>query len=124
MEYFTSQEFNTRYPSLATAYESWQIEASCEMIYSQLGVRYRNNTWDSDTVPDVIKKASMEQLRYMIEQDIPFVDYKGTLKAGEMEAQLKSDYSTLALRYLANGGYLYRGNNMTNNMAINVNWRE
>ena len=80
MEYFTSQEFNTRYPSLASTYENWQIEASCEMIYSQIGVRYRDNTWNTDTVPDVIKKASMEQLRYMIEQDIPFVDYKGTLK--------------------------------------------
>lgn len=122
MEYFTSEEFNTRYPSLAGTYDNWQIEASCEMIYSQIGKRLRGD-WNSDTCPDAIKKASMEQLRYLIEQDIPYVDFKGTLKAGEMEATLKSDYSTLALRYLANNGYLYRGNNMTDNMSINVNWR-
>ena len=55
----------------------------------------------------------------MLEHDIPFVD-SGELKAGTMSAKLRSDYSTLALRMLANGGYLYRGNPINQNMAINI----
>jgi hypothetical protein len=62
----------------------------------------------------------MEQLRFMLEYDIPFIDYKGRVKAGEMESELCSDYSTLALRYLANGGYLYRGNTLNQNRSLNM----
>ena len=40
----------------------------------------------------------MEQLRFMLEYDIPFIDYKGVVKAGEMQSELKS-ISTLALLY-------------------------
>jgi hypothetical protein len=65
----------------------------------------------------------MEQLRFMYEYDIPLIDYKGEVKAGEMRNELKSDYSTLALRMLANGGYLYRGNPINQNMNINLTWR-
>ena len=41
----------------------------------------------------------MEQLRFMLEYDIPLIDYKGRVKAGDMESELNTDYSTLALRY-------------------------
>jgi hypothetical protein len=62
----------------------------------------------------------MEQLRFMYEYDIPLIDYKGTVEAGAMKSGLKTDYSTLALRMLANGGYLYRGNPINQNMGISL----
>lgn len=123
MTFFTVEEFNSKYNNIMPPTDNWKIEAVCEMIFSQVGLKYRNNTWNSETVPQAIKNASMEQLRFMYEYDIPLIDYKGTVKAGEMSSELKSDYSTLALRMLANGGYLYRGNPINQNMNINLTWR-
>lgn len=116
MTYFTQEEFKSKYNQDV---EIWQIENACEMIYSQVGLRYRQD-WDNTNVPEPIKKASMEQLRFILEYDIPLLDYKGKLKAGAMESDLNTDYSTLALRILANNGYLYRGNTINSNMNINI----
>lgn len=120
MIYFTKEEFLKKYNDCSFDIHEWQIDASCEMIFSQIGLNYRNSKWNKDTVPFPIKDACMEQLRFMLDYDIPFVDYKDKVKAGSMEASLNSDYSTLALRKLANNGYLYRGSRMNDNMGINV----
>ena len=64
-----------------------------------------------------------EQARFLIEQDIPHVD-TAKLKAGEMSAELNSEYSTLALTMLSNGGYLYRGSPLNYNMGLNLSWGE
>jgi hypothetical protein len=119
MTFFTKDEFVSKYPNYSID-EDWKIEAVSEIIYSQVGLKYRNPSWDENTCPTAIKNASMEQLRFMLEYDIPFIDYKGRVKAGEMESELCSDYSTLALRYLANGGYLYRGNTLNQNRSLNM----
>lgn len=120
MIYFTDAEFKAKYTDYAgLTIQSWEIEAVCEMIYSQIGLTRRYD-WTSTTVPSIIKNASMEQMRFMIEHSIPFVDIKDTLTAGSMTANLSSDYSTLALRMLANGGYMYRGNPLGQNMGINI----
>lgn len=73
-----------------------------------------------NNVPIPIKEASMEQLRFMLEHDIPFVDFDKELSAGPMKVKLKSDYSTLSLRILANAGLLYRGNTMSQNMSLDI----
>lgn len=120
MIYFTDAEFKAKYTDYASlTIQSWEIEAVCEMIYSQIGL-IRRYDWTSATVPSIIKNASMEQMRFLIEHSIPFVDIKDTLTAGSMTANLSSDYSTLALRMLANGGYMYRGNPLGQNMGINI----
>ena len=119
MTFFKKDDFVSKYPNYSID-EDWKIEAVSEIIYSQVGLKYRNPSWDENTCPTAIKNASMEQLRFMLEYDIPFIDYKGRVKAGEMESELCSDYSTLALRYLANGGYLYRGNTLNQNMSLNM----
>ena len=120
MRFFTLGEFIKKYSDYSS-YEipTYYIEASCEMIFSQVGLRYRDTSWNKDSVPLSIKNASMEQLRFMIEHDIPFVDSQD-IKAGTMESHLKSDYSTLALRILANNGYLYRGNPINQNMGLEL----
>lgn len=122
MTFFTIEEFNNKYDKTMPQEDNWKIEAACEMIYSQIGLRYRNPNWDENTVPTPIKNASMEQLRFMYEYDIPLIDYKGEVKAGEMRNEFKSDYSTLALRILANNGYLYRGAPLNQNRTINLTW--
>ena len=119
MTFFTKDEFVSKYPEYSI-FEDWKIEAVSEMIYSQVGLKYRNPSWTSDTVPTAIKNASMEQLRFMLEYDIPLIDYTGRIKAGEMESELSSDYSTLALRILGNNGYLYRGSPINQNMSLNM----
>lgn len=121
MTFFTIEEFNQKYNITMPQEDSWKIEAACEMIYSQIGLRYRGQ-WDKTTVPQPIKNASMEQLRFMYEYDIPLIDYKGEVKAGDMRNEFKSDYSTLALRILANNGYLYRGQTLNQNRTINLTW--
>jgi hypothetical protein len=115
MTFFTIQEFNQKYN---LSVETYQIEMASEMIYSQVGLRYRDPSWTSDTCPAAIKNASMEQLRFMLEYDIPLIDYKDRVKAGEMESTLSSDYSTLALRILGNNGYLNRGVPINYNMGM------
>lgn len=116
MTFFTIEEFKNKYNQDV---ELWQIENACEMIYSQIGLRYRES-WDETNVPIPIKNASMEQLRFILEYDIPLLDNRGKIKAGVMESDLKTDYSTLALRILANNGYLYRGNTINSNMRVNI----
>ncbi len=121
MTFFTIEEFNQKYNNIMPQTDNWKIEAVCEMIYSQIGLKYRGQ-WTTETVPKPIKNASMEQLRFMYEYDIPLIDYKGVVKAGDMHSELKTDYSTLALRILANNGYLYRGNTLNQNRTINISW--
>lgn len=123
MTFFTKEEFKEKYKG--TEYENldiptWQIEAVSEMIYSQIGLRYRDTSWNETSVPLSIKQASMEQLRFMIEHDIPFVNIDKHIKAGDMEADLVTDISTLALRILGNNGYLYRGAPQSDNMGLNI----
>ena len=117
MTFFTKEEYNNKYSQTV---ENYQIEMACEMIYSQVGVRYRNSNWDETSCPMAIKNASMEQLRFMLEYQIPFLDNRGSIKAGAMESDLITDYSTLALRMLGNAGYQYRGNPINYNMGMNL----
>lgn len=117
MTFFTIQEFKNKYNQDVVL---WQIEASSEMIYSQVGLKYRDPSWTSDTVPTAIKNASMEQLRFILEYEVPLVDYKDKLKVGDMESTLSSDYSTLALRMLGNAGYLNRGVPINYNMGMEL----
>ena len=119
MAYFTEQEFKNKYNIQLDNDNKWRIGAACEMIYSQIGLRYRQN-WDETTAPSVIKDASMEQCRFMLEYDVPFLDNRGAIQAGSMKSDLKTDYSTLALRILANKGYLYRGNPIQSNMGMEI----
>lgn len=121
MQFFTVAEFLEKYPEYANAdVSTWKIEAVSEMIFSQVGLRYRDTSWNNTSVPLPIKNASMEQLRFMIEHDIPFIDYNKNIKAGNMSADLNSDYSTLSLRILGNNGYLYRGSRMSDNMGLTI----
>ena len=117
MTFFTIQEFKNKYSQDVSNY---QIEIACEMIYSQIGIRYRNPNWDENTCPIAIKNASMEQLRFILEYDIPCLDNRGSIKAGAMESDLISDISKNALRILGNHGYLYRGNPINYNMGLNL----
>lgn len=116
MTFFTIEDFEDKYNLQV---EEWQIEMASEMIFSQVGLRYRQE-WNEDTCPNAIKGASMEQLRFMLEYDIPLIDYKNKVKAGDMESELSSDYSTLALRMLANGGYMNRGVPINYNMGMRL----
>jgi hypothetical protein len=119
MTFFTSDEFLNKYTELSDSdFEEWQIEAVCEMIFSQIGLMFRDSSWNENNVPSAIKNASMEQLRFMIEHSIPFIDYNGKVEAGDMKADIHSDYSTLALRMLSNAGYMYRGNPVNANMLV------
>lgn len=120
MTFFTENEFTNKYQISIPQVDLWKIEAVSQMIYSQVGLRYRNPNWTSDTVPTAIKNASMEQLRFMYEYDIPLIDYKGRVKAGDMENELYTDYSTLALRMLANAGYMFRGDPISQNMGLSL----
>ena len=120
MTFFTKEEYNTKYGSgILTTTNEWLIEVASEMIFSQVGLRFRSN-WDSTTVPQAIKNASMEQCRFLLEYDMPFLDNRGEIKAGDMSSDLKTDYSTLALRILANAGYMYRGNPINYNMGMEL----
>ena len=119
MTFFTIQEFEEKYEQEVA---NWQIEIACEMIYSQVGVKYRNSNWNENTCPVAIKNASMEQLRFILEYDIPCLDNRGSIKAGAMESDLISDISKHALRILGNAGYLYRGNPINYNMGMNLSF--
>ena len=124
MTFFTKQEFETKYQTTLDNSDLYKIEVASDLIYNQVGLRYRNPNWNSDTVPTAIKNASMEQLRFILEYDIPCLDNRGEIRAGEMRSNLISDISTYALRMLANGdsthpnGYLYRGNPVNSNMGM------
>lgn len=123
MTFFTQDEFEEKYGIEIPDTDSWKIEAVSEMIFSQVGLT-RRGAWNNTSVPDPVKQASMEQLRFMYEYDIPLIDYKGKVEAGAMKSELSTDYSTLALRILANNGYLYRGNPTNQNMSLNMTWSE
>jgi hypothetical protein len=116
MQFFTSSEYAAKYNE---EIEAVRIEEACEMIFAQVSQIMRNGEWDYKTVPTAIKNASMEQARFLNEQDIPHVDSK-KLRAGAMEAELQSEYSTLALTMLSNAGYIYRGNPINYNMSLNI----
>lgn len=120
MTFFTKEEFETKYNITLPENDTWKIEAVSTMIYAQVGLKYRDISWTSENVPTPIKNASMEQLRFMYEYDIPLIDYKGVVEAGAMKSELKTDYSTLALRMLANAGLLYRGNPLNQNMSLDL----
>lgn len=116
MQFFTSTDYAKKYNE---GIEQVKIEEACEMIFAQVSPIYRNKDWNFRSVPVTIKNASMEQARFLIEQDIPHVDSK-KLKAGNMEAELRTEYSSLALMMLSNGGYLYRGNPINYNMSLDI----
>lgn len=122
MTFFTKKEFKEKYNLDLEPTDIYKIEVASEMIYSQVGLRYRNPQWTSTNCPTAIKNASMEQLRFILEYDIPLIDYKGKVKAGDMESELSSDYSTLALRILGNAGYLNRGVPLNYNMGLDMNF--
>lgn len=120
MTFFSSEEFLEKYTEYTiNDFEEWQIEAVCEKIFSQIGLSFRQE-WGEDNVPTPVKNASMEQLRFMIEHNIPFIDYKGHVEAGDMKADINSDISTLALSMLSNAGYMYRGNPINSNILISA----
>lgn len=123
MTFFTQDEFEEKYGISIPDTDSWKIEAVSEMIFSQIGLT-RRGAWNNTSVPDPVKQASMEQLRFMYEYDIPLIDYKGKVEAGAMKSELSTDYSTLALRILANNGYLFRGNLANQNMSLNMTWSD
>ena len=123
MTFFTKQEFENKYGIEIEVGQNYLIEMASEMIFSQIGLRYRAE-WNEATVPTAIKNASMEQCRFLYEYEIPFLDNRGTIKAGDMESDLKTDYSTLALRILANAGLLYRGNLLNTNMGMKIPFGE
>ena len=120
MTFFTQEEYETKYDTTLSDSQLWLIEVASEMIYSQVGLIYRDSTWDDTSVPDAIKSASMEQMRFLLAYEIPFLDNRGVISAGNMSSDLKTDYSTLALRILANNGYLYRGNPINQNMGLEI----
>lgn len=120
MKFFTAEEFLEEYKEYKNIeIPNRYIKNACEIIFSQIGLRYRDTTWDKDSVPEPVKDASMEQLRFMLEHDLPFID-TNELNAGSMKAKINSDYSTLALRILANHGYLFRGSPINSNMSLNI----
>ena len=121
MSFFTSDEFLDKYSEYTDDdFESWQIDAVSEMIFSQIGLLFRDSSWNETNVPPAVKNASMEQLRFMIEHSIPFIDYDKEIEAGDMKAKIHTDYSTLALRMLSNAGLLYRGNPISANMLVSA----
>jgi hypothetical protein len=126
MTFFTKQEFENKYGIELATTDEYKISRASEMIYSQVGLRYRNPSWNENTSPTAIKNASMEQLRFILEYDIPDLDNRGMTKAGAMESDLISDISKDALRILGNGdethpsGYLYRGNPINYGMGMNL----
>ena len=70
MTFFTIEEFNQKYNNLMPQNDNWKIEAVCEMIYSQVGLIFRNPQWDTTSTPTPIKNASMEQCRFLLEYQI------------------------------------------------------
>ena len=81
MQFFTTDEFKDKY---GIEVQEFQVEIACEMIYSQVGLKYRNSNWDDTSIPTPIKNASMEQLRFMLEYEIPTLDFKGEVVAGNI----------------------------------------
>lgn len=119
MTFFTNEEYTERYSVGIPELKTWYIEVASEMIYNQVGLRYRGS-WDENNAPQAIKDAAMEQCRFLLEYEIPLFDNRGEIKAGNMVSDLKTHYSELALMILANNGYLYRGNPLNYNMGMDM----
>lgn len=118
MEFFTSQEFLNKYTEYTEIPAVTIMEAS-EMIFAQVSPISRNRNWTDETVPKAVKNASMEQARFLLMYEIPHLDTH-KLRAGNMESELITEYSTLALTMLSNAGYLYRGNPINYNMSLGI----
>ena len=59
MTFFTTNEFKGIYTDYADVnIPSYYVTNACEMIFSQIGLRYRDSSWDNTTVPTPIKNAS------------------------------------------------------------------
>lgn len=125
MKFFTKDEFLSEYRDECESYSITEsnIKDACLMIFSQIGLRYRDYSWNKDTVPQPIKDASMEQLRFLLIHDIPFLDID-EFKVDGMEAKLESIISKKALFYLSNSqiNYLYRGNQINSNMSLPISF--
>lgn len=118
MKLFKADEFLRKYTHF-NAIEEIVIEEASEMIFTQVSPCYRDSRWNDTNVPEAIKNASMEQARFLMSYEIPHID-SHKLKAGAMEADLITEYSTLALSILANAGYQYRGNPINYNMSMGI----
>ena len=118
MEFFTDQEFLDKYSNFDDIEKETIIEAS-EMIFAQVSPCFRDYNWTDGNVPQVIKNAAMEQARFLIMYEIPHIDTH-KLKAGAMDSELITEYSTLALTMLANAGFMYRGNPINYNMSLDI----
>ena len=125
MKFFTKEEFLDEYKEECESYNITEsnIKDACLMIFSQIGLRYRDYSWNKDTVPQPIKDASMEQLRFLLIHDIPFLD-TDEFKVDGMEAKLDSVISKKALYYLSNSqiNYTFRGNTINSNMGLPINF--
>ena len=122
MEFFTIQEFIEKYPGFGCEDQnklSTTIMEASEMIFAQVSPAFRDNTWNDKTIPKIIKNAAMEQARFLLIHEVPHLDTH-KLKAGAMEGELITEYSTLALTILSNGGYMYRGNPINHNMSLGI----
>lgn len=123
MQYFTKEEFLEEYSDECGSFDikNSDIKSACLMIFSQIGLRYRDYSWDENTVPKLIKEASMEQLRFLLVHDIPFLD-ANKFDVDGMHADLDSTLSKKALWYLSSAetNYLFRGNTMNQNMSIKI----
>ena len=116
MQLFTESEYKARYNN--EAIDTTTIEEASDMIFAQCSPMYRRK-WTSTDVPTEIKRACLVQAKFLKDYEIPDIDYKSKVKAGEMETELSSHYSTYALTILANAGYMYRGS--LPNFFIDIN---
>ena len=116
MQLFTESEYKARYDN--EEIDTTTIEEASDMIFAQCSPMYRRK-WTSTDVPEEIKRACLVQAKFLKDYEIPDIDYKSKVKAGEMEAELSSHYSTYALTILANAGYMYRGS--LPNFFIDIN---
>ncbi len=125
MKFFTKEEFLEEYADECSMFSitNSNIKDACLMIFSQIGLRYRDDSWNENTVPQPIKDASMEQLRFLLVHDIPFLD-TDEFKVDGMEAKLDSVISKKALYYLSCSqiNYLYRGNPINSNMDLSISF--
>ena len=116
MQLFTESEYKARYNN--EAIDTTTIEEASDMIFAQCSPMYRRK-WTSTDVPEEIKRACLVLAKFLKDYEIPDIDYKSKVKAGEMETELSSHYSTYALTILANAGYMYRGS--LPNFFIDIN---
>lgn len=115
MQLFTQSEYQQKY---SETIDTNTIEEASDMIFAQCSPMYRRK-WTSTDVPEEIKRACLVQAKFLKDYEIPDIDYKSKVKAGEMETELSSHYSTYALTILANAGYMYRGS--LPNFFIDIN---